>query len=558
MVEYDTLAVFLFEARGQELRIRFGEGYSAEVLQHWRIVPGQGIAGTAAETRRAVLVSDVRSDTRFIPFGQAIRSELAIPLLVKDRTIGVLDLGSQAPHHFSESHQRVLSSQAGPLANAIENARLYENLRDQARTLSLLQEVSRELTSILDWEELLRRVAQHVRRIIDYQVFCLLLCDDKTQRLEHAFALRYDEQLKEMEGLPLGTGICGTAAELRKPVRVGNVNLDPRYIRCESSVDVRSELAVPLVFKDRVLGVLDLESTAYDAFTEQHEQMLATLSTSIAIALENARLYEQVRRDERRMERDLAMARELQRQVLPATTPRVPGLKVAVGYQPARELGGDFYDFLPYGDGRLAVAVGDVAGKATAAALYGSLALGTMREHAAAHPCAPAEMLERLNPRLGNSPIESRFVALVFSVYEARERKLTLANAGFTRPLLLRNASVETIRVEGVPLGLLADTQYEEKSVALQPGDVVVFCSDGVHEAADRHQQEFGTARLEALLKELATGNSAQQIANGILRATDQHAAGNGGPSDDRTVVVLRVGEERPGAGVEAARFPMI
>src|SRR5437588_5344972 len=196
--------------------------------------------------------------------------------------------------------------------------------------------------------------------------------------------------------------------------------------------------------------------------------MLQTLGTYIAVALENARLFEQVRENERRLQNDLGTAREIQRQLLPNGAREIPGLDLAAAYVPARELGGDFYDFLPYGEGRLAVALGDVSGKGTAAALYGSLAIGTVREIVVDRASEPASMLALLNQRLHAARLDSRFIAMLFAVYDASTRRLTLANAGGPYPLLVRNGQVRAIRLEGVPLGLIPDTQYDEPTIDLK------------------------------------------------------------------------------------------
>ena len=537
---YDTFGLLLLDPLGQELRIRFGIGYPREVLELWRFGLGQGLVGTAAQTGQAIRTSDVSRDPRYINAGEGICSEMAIPLIVKNRVVGVLDVGSRQCNYFTESHQRLLTLLAGRVATAIENARLYENLQQQARALSLLHEVSRELASLLDREQLLSRVAKLTKRLVDYQGFHVMLWNPATQLLEHSFSLRFDERIAIKRGLPLGTGITGTAAALRQSLRVPNVEVDPRYVRCGDAVEVRSELVAPLVFKERLLGVIDLESTQYNAFTEQHEQMLSTLASYVAIALENTRLYEKVSEDEQRLENDLETARDIQKGLLPEAAPRVPGLDIGFGYEPARQLGGDIYDFLPYGDGRLAVAVGDVAGKGAAAALYGSLAIGMVRGHVVEHPCEPAEMLEQLNHHLRHPRLGSRYVAMAYAIYNSTSKILTVGNAGFPRPWLVRGGHAEPVRVEGVPLGLLGDTRYEEKSLALLPGDVVVFCSDGIHECMDKQLEEFGAGRVETLLTELSL-SSAAQVAHGILRATDRYAADNGGPRDDRTVVVLKV-----------------
>jgi len=539
-IGFDTFGIHLLDPLGQELRLGFGVGYPEEAFTRWRLGLGQGLVGTAAATGQAVRVGDVRQDPRYINYGESIVSELCIPLQVKNRVIGVLDIGSRKPNYFDATHQRFLTYLAGHLANAIENARLYENLREQTRTLALLYEVSHELASILEREELLRRIAQAVKRLVNYQGFHVMLWNEDRQVLENAFSLRYDERIHNKGTLGLGVGLCGTSAALRLPIRAPNVHLDPRYVSCGDSVDVKSELVVPLVFKDRMLGVLDLESTEYNSFTEQHEQMLAALASYISVALENARLYEKVRKDELRLERDLDTAREIQKGLLPSAPPRLPGVDLGYAYAPARQLGGDFYDFLHYPGNQLAIAAGDVSGKATAAALYGSLAIGMLRAHVVEHPCQPEEMLEQLNEHLRQPRLDNRFVALLFAVYDPQSKILTVGNAGFPRPHLVRGGRAEQVLVDGVPLGLLPDIRYEQKKLALQVGDAVVFCSDGILEAANKRQEEFGAQRLRELLSELS-GRSARQIADAILQASDQHMAGNGRHTDDRTVVVLKL-----------------
>lgn len=420
-------------------------------------------------------------------------------------------------------------------------ASLFVAYPEQATTLALLYEVSRELTSILDREELLRRVAQRVKKLVNYHVFSVMLWSEKTQRLESVFAMRYGDTIPARMSLPLHQGLTGTAAGERRILRVNDTLEDPRYIKCDIGFDTRSELVVPLLLQDRLVGVLDLESTEANAFTSEHERMLATLGSYIAIALENARLFEESRGNEHRLQDDLATAREIQRQLLPTGAREVPGLDLASVYCSARELGGDFYDFLPYGEGRLAIALGDVSGKGTAAALFASLAVGILREHVIQHPCPPAEVLAMLNRRLHAARLESRFIATVFSVYDAGTRRLTLANSGGPYPILVRDGIVQSIRVGGIPLGLYPDTEYEEITLDLQPGDTVLFASDGILESENAQQEEFGFDRLSAVLASVSPKHSASDIADKIMAATNHHSGEGVAPGDDRTLLVLRI-----------------
>jgi sigma-B regulation protein RsbU (phosphoserine phosphatase) len=415
---------------------------------------------------------------------------------------------------------------------------------EQTRILLLLNEIGRDLASILDIEDLLRAAGERVRQLVKYDLFSVMLLNQETQLLESAFALRYDQRIQSRTRLALGEGLCGSAALDRKAIRVNAVDRDPRYIRCEVGLSVKSELVVPLIAKGRLLGVLDLESLEADAFTERNELMLVILASTLAIALDNARLYDELRRAEQRMARDLERARAVQQALLPEEQPDLAGIEIAARYMPAHELGGDFYDLLPYGENRLAIAVGDVSGKGSAAALLAALGIGLLREHAVQHPCSPEEMLKEINRHLQMSGTGSQFVAMAFAVYDGAKRELCVANAGFPMPVLVRNGTAVPLKVAGVPLGLFPDTSYESLNLSLQEGDVVVFCSDGIHEQTNPSEEEFGVARLVSHLARIRSCDSADRIAGDILQATTQHAGDRAECDecrDDRTIVVLRV-----------------
>jgi sigma-B regulation protein RsbU (phosphoserine phosphatase) len=426
---------------------------------------------------------------------------------------------------------------------------------EQAQSIALLYEISHELTSILDREELLRRIAERVKKIVNYHVFTVMLWNESTQMLESVFAQRYESALPSRYQMPLHQGITGAAAAERRTIRVVDVRLDPRYVSCGEEVEVRSELVVPLLLRDRLVGVLDLESTKPHAFSAEHERLLNILGSYIAVALENSRLFEDARENQTRLLNDLETAREIQRQLLPSGAKEIPGLDLATAYVPARELGGDFYDLLPYGVGRLAIANGDVSGKGTAAALYGSLAIGILRELVHDNEASPSEMLEQMNNRLLAARLDARFIAMQFAVYDAALRELTIANAGGTLPLLIRNRDVTEINVAGMPLGLLPEAEYDEVRLTLVPGDVVVFASDGIHESMNKEQEEYGIDRLKQLLSTVSSADPGYKVAQRIVKATDEHTGPGRQPHDDRTLLILRVTED---AEADFSKMPII
>src|SRR5271165_725266 len=428
---------------------------------------------------------------------------------------------------------------------------------EQARALTLLYEVSHEITSTLDRAQLLSLIAKRVKKFVNYDVFTVMLWDEAKQTLESVFSVRYEDSIPARLLMPLNQGITGAAAAQKRTIRVEDVRNDPRYLACslDGEVELRSELVVPLIRLNRLIGVMDLESTKIGAFTADHEQLLNILSSFVAVALENARLFEESRETQVRMQNDLETAREIQRQLLPTGAREVPGLDLATAYIPARELGGDFYDLLPYGVGRLAIANGDVSGKGTAAALFGSLAIGILRELVHESEASAAEMLHQLNGRLLAARLDAKFIAMQFAIYDAALRELNISNAGGTLPLLVRNGEVTEINVTGMPLGLLPEAEFDEQTLTLVPGDIVVFASDGIHESMNKDQEEYGVERLKALLATVMPSDPGYTVEQRIVKATDEHSGVGRPPHDDRTLLILRVIDD---AESDFSKMPII
>ena len=248
VIDYEIFAILLLNEKTQELRFRFQVGYPPEFTDRARVKVGEGVTGQAAQLRKAILVDDVTTDPTYISAIPNVRSELAVPLITKNRVIGVIDLEARDPGYFNEEHSRLLTLVASRIAGGIENAQLYTRTTRQARILLLLNEIARELSSILNLDELLSRVAELLRRLIDYQMFSILLLDSSGDKLQHRFSLRFHENINLKREVPLGRGLVGYAAESKQAVLVPDVSKDPRYV--EGNPETRSELAVPLIYKD--------------------------------------------------------------------------------------------------------------------------------------------------------------------------------------------------------------------------------------------------------------------------------------------------------------------
>jgi phosphoserine phosphatase RsbU/P len=536
LVDYEIFGVMLLDESTQRLYHRFTIGYGEQASKDWQIPLGQGITGTAAATGRAVRVGDVREDPRYINIIDSVRSELVVPLVVKGQSIGVLDIQSTQVDYFTRDQQSVLTLMASRLAVAIENARLFERVRSQADTLLVLNEVGREANSILDVEELLRRAAELVKRVINYQILGILLYDESTNVFRHRLDVKYGQSAQGKLRVTPNEGIVGAAISSGHPVRVSDVTLDSRYIMVNP--ETRSELAIPMIHKGRVVGVLDLESPQTNYFTEDHVQTLMILGAHLAVSLENARLYEQLARDESRMERELTAAQRLQNALLRPVPTVDFGLDIAARILSARQVCGDLYDFLSYGTQQLGVALGDVSGKGSAAALYGAVATGILRS-LSPHKLQPAELLRQLNQLVSDRRVEGRYMTFCFATWQKGRHQLRVANAGQTQPLLWKDGRVEQLKLTGFPIGIFDDATYDEWSVKLSSGDILVFYSDGLTEASNREGKFFGASRLKTILEQGAKLSSAD-LADRMLEEVQEFTEG-GAITDDRTLVVMKV-----------------
>lgn len=541
VLPYDLFAILLYNERRQDLRIRYGVGHREEVIRNLSIALGEGITGAAAARREPVLVGDVRNDPRYLNTVDAVRTELAVPMIARGKLVGVIDLQSTRVNAYTEYDRALLRLIATRVSIAIDNARLYRRVERQNRTLKALTNISREFSSILDLNELLSKITSTMRELMNYDAFSILLVDHDARALRHLFSIRYDKRVN-IDNVPLGKGITGAAAESREAVRVHDTTKDPRYIA--SHPDIRSEVAVPLIVQDRVVGVMDLESDRVGYFTDEHVRILSLLAPQVASSVENARLYAEVATRERRMDEDLQAARELQRVLLPDIAPEIEGMEAFVRLRPAREISGDIYDVVEHKDQQTVIAFGDVSGKGAAAALYGGLVTGLLRTLAPRRR-HPAELLKALNDSLIERKVEARYVTLCVLLWDPATGRIVMANAGAIPPMICRGNEILKMRVEGVPLGLLEAREYEEVAFQTEPGDVIVLYSDGITDHVNAAGTEFGRGRLAQVVRTHST-KSPDALIQAVFADLDRFSTT---AFDDQTMFVMKVkpGPAQPG-----------
>jgi phosphoserine phosphatase RsbU/P len=413
------------------------------------------------------------------------------------------------------------------------DAQFASNLPDMMDDLIRLQKASHRISSLLDLDQLIDRIVNEIARSFGLVEANVYLYEPDREELVlvsvHGCTLYGKGQC-----LKLGKeGLVGYVASTGQMRYAPDVRTDQYYMACEAST--LSEVAIPLLVEEQLVGVFTASHPELNAFRPQQLKVLQSLCSHIAVAVQNARLFQQMQHEREQMTRDALEARTIQQALLPKSSPYIPGFAVSGLCVPVGAIGGDWYDFIPMHDGRWGLVLADVSGKGTAAALLMAATRGVLRSLAEAS-CTPSEVLQRLNQLLVEDLPPARFVTMVYAVLDPAKRTLTLASAGHLQPLLVHGEEARFLDTElGLPLGL-ALGDYSEAEIQLKPGCRVVFYSDGITEAANPDEEEYGQLRLKQHLLQPETC--------GETLLADVRSFVNGfGLHDDATVITVEMFE---------------
>ena len=404
---------------------------------------------------------------------------------------------------------------------------------DQVEDLLKLQKAAQKITSILDLDQLVDKVVNEIARsfgCLDSDIYL-----HHEERGELALVCAHGCTGCELHGpghsLKIGKGMVGYVASTGQMHYAPDVRQDPYYIGCEEST--LSEVAIPLHVEGQLVGVFTASHTELNAFDPCQLRLLQALCSDVAVAVHNARRFRQEQRQREEMTREAREARVIQQALLPKASPAIPGFTVSGLSIPVGAVGGDWYDFIPMEKGRWGLVLADVSGKGTAAALLMSATRGMLRSLAEA-ACSPGEVLTKLNRLLVEDFPAGRFVTMVYAVLDPAKRTVTFANAGHLPPLLMTGSSARFLDVErGTPLGL-APCDFSEVEVELPVGSRLVLYSDGITEAENQADEEYGSARLQEHF--LRTNDASTES---LLDDVRSFADGSG-LRDDASVILVK------------------
>lgn len=402
---------------------------------------------------------------------------------------------------------------------------------DLIEDLQRVQKAAQKITSILDLDQLIESVVCEVVRSFGCVEAGIYLHDETRGELVLA-GVEGRSDFDKGHRLKVGQdGMVGHVAATGQLHYAPDVRKDLYYLRCKP--DTLSEVAIPLRTGDRLVGVFTASHPELDAFPRNQLRILQALCDHVAVAIRNAQQLRAERAERVAMDRDANEARAIQQALLPKSSPYIPGFVISGRSVPARAVGGDWYDFIPFPDGRWGIVLADVSGKGTAAALLMSATRGVFRSLAEAC-CTPGEVLTKLNQLLVNDFPAGKFVTMVYGVLDPVARTVSFANAGHLRPLFIDDQGEQFLEVErGLPLGL-ATGDYSETEVKLTPGSRLVFYSDGITEAVNSNDEEYGLCRLAE--------HAVKPGASAVSMVDEVRSFANGtGVRDDASVVFVGV-----------------
>jgi phosphoserine phosphatase RsbU/P len=521
-----------------DLAAQFGDPAIPSSLS--KVPQGQGILGQAARHRLPQLLeSKPKSRDALFSWAQqhALRFVSAFPLLIDSKVLGVLLVGSKrALGRYQVALFRVHARLA---AMALHDAALLSSTQQTLNKLRFLVEASKALSSTLDLSELLSRILDVAKSQIECERGTLFLVDEKSQEIWSLIAHGLEKQ--EIR-LPLGKGIAGHVAKSGEVVNIPDAYADPRFnpeVDKRTGYRTRNILCLPIRNKSgKIIAALQLLNKIKGPFTNEDAEFLLTLSGHMALALENAQLHQELI-DKERMEKELALARGIQRSLLPETTPFVEGFDIALLNEPCFAVGGDYYDFMNLGPNTLLVVIADVEGKGVSSALVMSNLQAALRA-LVLHLHSLDEIADAINHKILTDTRAKKYLTMFLGLIDLRRKGLHYINCGHVPPVIVRAKEEPILLTEGgMVIGLFENVTYERGYKKLQSGDVLALCTDGITEAMDVQQDEYGTQRLYECIQRVAEKKATEIVAE--VNADVTRFSRHGTHIDDKVMIAIKV-----------------
>lgn len=418
---------------------------------------------------------------------------------------------------------------------AEENRRLLRAVEE----LSSLNEIATAISSTMALDKIVDLIVQKCVKHFRVEQAAVMLLEEKTDEKQFHTMIRKADSSTLKIPYHFDTQLTGWMLQNQKPLIINDFSNDDRFkSTTEENDPIRSLLSVPMFLKGRMIGSLTcFNKKTKERFTVDDQRLLSIIAAQSVQVIENARLYEK-EQTLFRMQEEFRLASEIQYGLLPKSAPRMKGYDITGVSYPARVVGGDYYDFIPIDKNRLAVCVGDISGKGLPAALLMANLQATIRGQTLLNP-RPKDCLQRSNKLLYQSTDPKKFATLFYGILDTEKNQFFYSNAGQNKPILFsENKRSKSLETAGIALSFMENFSYEEGSIVFNPGDVLLIYTDGITEAMNASDEEFGEKKLTELVK-TDIDLSANELTKKIVASVKQHA-GDRDQSDDFTLVIIK------------------
>ncbi len=502
--------------------------------------PGGGITGWVLENSEPALLNNPQADKRYdgelaSQLDFEIRNLIAIPLTARGKTFGVLEALNKREGEFDEIDQDTLIGLSDQIALSIDNSQLLRQARRESRERQKLVEVSTRLSGALNLDEALELIMDSVRELVSFDAAGIFLLDGDKGEFGQIYSQGYDVAREKELHIESDRGLIGFVARSGESVIVPDVTKDERYVSAREGTC--AEMVVPIALNGHVVGVFNLESDEVEAYDGHTAELLEAFGSQVAVVLERTRLHDEIVKS-REAAKQLEIAHTIQRELLPEADPLLPGYDLSGVNVASGEVGGDYYGFIDITPNKMGLAIADVSGKGVPAALimasFRASLIAEIRNN-----FGVKEICHKVNSLLYDSVEPGVYVTGLYGVLDIKENQFTYCSAGHNPPYLLRSSgAIEQLESGGPPFGIVASASYEEDTINISSGDVLLLYTDGVTEAEEPKGEQFGEERLKLLLHEIRD-HTAREIRQNIYRAVIGFSAG-AAQLDDITMLVVK------------------
>ena len=460
-----------------------------------------------------------------------------IPLNIDDKIVGMIFTERLDDKYFKGIRGKKFKEILSLISQKLRLGKADLILEKESLRKATMFGLTEKLSSITETEKLLKTILDYLKSVIEYNAAGIFLIEGKNKKIKYRYQVGFDlERLEEVD-LKVGKGIIGSSIELKKAILTPDVSLEPKYIVARQ--ETNSEICVPLIRGDKVLGAFNVENDKSYAYGFDDLDMLTGVANIAAVAIDNARLFK-LSKEKQAIERDIEIAADIQRALLPHRLPEVEGLDIAASTIQSKMVGGDLYDVSMFASGRVSISIGDVSGKGVPAAILMANLYASYKGLARTN-LPVEELVNQLNLIIYNTTDNDRFATFFYGVYDPEERQMAYCNGGHNPPLVIRSGGeIELLGIGGPALGFVTDAEYNSGIVKFNVGDYLLLYTDGVTESENKEGDFYELEKLyEITLK--SWGKSAIEMHDNIIRDIQKFSKGSAAQADDVTLMSIRI-----------------